>query len=183
MSRFRQEWDLIPTAAFVIAGLAFLAYVTLMGSLFLAPPLMEGQGLPLPLVGLFALTLVGGVFMVLFILLLGYVWADAKRRRMNALLWVLLALFIPNAIGIILYFILRDPLAVPCPSCSAPATKDQAFCAACGTAVRPSCPQCRQPVQQGWTHCGRCGAELAVATAHGTAWDVLGRGHDSRFET
>ena len=32
------------------------------------------------------------------------------------MLWTLLAIFIPNAIGIILYFILRDPVPVPCPS-------------------------------------------------------------------
>jgi hypothetical protein len=165
MSRFRQEWDLIPTATFVVAGLVFLAYTALMGGLFLAPPLIEGDGLPLPLVGFFALTTLGGVFMVLYILLVGYVWADAKRRQMNALLWVLLAIFIPNAIGIILFFILRNPLPVPCPSCATPAGKDQAFCAACGTAVRRACPRCRQPVQEGWTHCGRCGASLGQAVA------------------
>jgi predicted amidophosphoribosyltransferase len=82
---------------------------------------------------------------------------------MNAVLWVLLAIFIPNAIGIILYFILRQPLPVPCPSCQAPAGSDQAFCARCGTAVRPACPRCRQPVQEGWTHCGRCGATVGMA--------------------
>jgi len=84
---------------------------------------------------------------------------------MNAVLWVLLAIFIPNAIGIILYFILRDPLPVPCPSCGKPATKDQAFCAACGTSVRRACPSCRKPVQEGWTHCGGCGAAIGETAA------------------
>ena len=69
----------------------------------------------------FLLTAFAGLFMVLFILLVGYVWADAKRRQMNAVLWVLLAIFIPNLIGVILYFILRQPLPVPCPSCRTPA--------------------------------------------------------------
>jgi hypothetical protein len=169
MSRFRQEWNRIPGAAFAIAGLVFLAYMALMGVIFLGPPLIEGDGLPLPLVGFFLLGGLGGVFMILYILLVGYVWADAKRRQMNALLWVLLAIFIPNAIGIILYFILRHPLPVPCPSCGTPAGKDQAFCAACGTAVRRACPQCRQPVQEGWSHCPRCGAALRETPATTTA--------------
>ena len=59
------------------------------------------------------------------------------------MLWTLLAIFIPNAIGIILYFILRDPVPVPCPACGTPAKKGQAYCAGCGTAVRAACPQCR----------------------------------------
>jgi hypothetical protein len=169
MSRFRQEWDLIPTAGFVTAGVVFLAYGALMAGLFLAPPLADGGGLPLPLVGFFSLTVLGGVFMVLYILLVGYVWADAKRRRMNALLWVLLSIFIPNAIGVILYFILRQPLPVPCPSCGTLAGQDQAFCAACGASVRPACPQCRQPVQESWSHCGHCGAALGTAVEPGPA--------------
>ena len=166
MSRFRKEWDLIPGAAFVIAGLVYLAYLVLMGSIWFAGPLVEGDAIPPILVGFFLLTAFAGLFMVLFILLVGYVWADAKRRRMNAVLWVLLAIFIPNLIGVILYFILRDPLPLPCPSCGTPAGKDQAFCAACGTAVRQACPECRQPLKAGWAHCGHCGATVGqTATA------------------
>ena len=162
MSRFRQEWDLIPGAAFVIAGLVYLAYLVLMGFIWFAGPLVEGDPIPPILVGFFTLTAVAGLFMVLFVLLVGYVWADAKRRGMNAVLWVLLAIFIPNAIGIILYFILRDPLPVPCPSCGSPAMKSQAFCSSCGAAVREACPQCRKPVEKGWTHCAGCGAAVGT---------------------
>ena len=94
-------------------------------------------------------------------LLVGYVFGDARRRGMNHVLWTLLAIFIPNAIGVILYFILRDPIPVPCPSCGALARKGHAYCAGCGTAVRVACPQCRQPVEPGWRNCARCGAGLA----------------------
>jgi hypothetical protein len=163
MSRFRQEWDLIPGAAFVIAGVVYLAYITLMGFIWLAGPIAEGDRVHPILWGWFLVTAAAGVLMALYVLLVGYVWGDAKRRGMNALLWILLAIFIPNAIGIILYFIVRDPLPVPCPSCRAPAKKEQAFCAACGTAVRRACPSCRCPVQEGWTHCGGCGAPIEVA--------------------
>ena len=165
MSRFRQEWDLIPGAAFVIAGLVYLAYLTLMGFVWLAGPIIEGDAIHPILWGWFFVTAALGILMVLYVLLVGYVWSDAKRRGMNAVLWVLLAIFIPNAIGVILYFILRDPLPVPCPSCGAPSGKDQAFCAACGAAVREACPQCRQPLEKGWTHCGRCGAAVEATPA------------------
>ncbi len=70
---------------------------------------------------------------------------DARRRGMNYVLWMLLALLIPGAVGIILCFILRDPLPVPCPSCGTLATKGHAFCSACGAPVRVACPQCREP--------------------------------------
>ena len=113
MSRFRQEWDLIPGAAFVIAGLVYLAYLTLMGFTWVGEPLAAGDAIPLVNWGWFLVTAVAGLIVVLPVLLVGYVWADAKRRGMNAVLWLLLAIFIPNAIGIILYFILRDPLPVP----------------------------------------------------------------------
>jgi hypothetical protein len=160
MSRFRQEWDLIPAAAFVIAGVVYLAYVVLMGFIWLGGPIAEHEAIHPIVWGWFFVTAAVGVLMALYVLLVGYVWGDAKRRGMNAVLWVLLGIFIPNAIGIILYFILRDPVPLPCPSCEAPAGKDQAFCAACGTAVRRACPSCRHPVQQGWSHCPGCGAPI-----------------------
>ena len=82
---------------------------------------------------------------------------------MHPLLWTLLAVFIPNAVGVILYFILRDPVALPCPSCGTLARKGQAFCASCGAAVRPACAQCRQPVEPSFRNCPGCGASLTAA--------------------
>jgi len=109
---------------------------------------------------LFLLSPIGAVATTIYVLVVGYVYGDARRRGMHHVLWTLLAIFIPNAIGIILYFILREPIPVPCPSCGAPARKGHAFCAGCGTAVRVACPQCRQPVEPGWRNCARCGAAL-----------------------
>ena len=118
------------------------------------------------------LTLVGASRSAIYVLLLGYVWGDARRRGMSHVMWTLLALFIPSAVGIILYFILRDPVPVPCPSCGTPARKGHAYCANCGTAVRAACPQCRQPVEAGWRNCASCGQALqpagSVAASQGT---------------
>ncbi len=162
MSRFDQEFALVPEGARWTAALVCLALATVMGADL--PPAWPGRErngtafavmLPLFLASLVGVALVGS-----YVLLVGYVFADAKRRGMNHVLWTLLAIFIPNAIGIILYFILRDPVSVPCPSCGAPARKGHAYCAGCGTAVRAACPQCRQPVEPGWRNCARCGTAL-----------------------
>jgi hypothetical protein len=63
-------------------------------------------------------------FLLVFVLLIGYVNGDARRRGMRYVLWTLLAIFIPNAIGIILYFVLRDPLMRVCQQCGTAGAAD-----------------------------------------------------------
>jgi hypothetical protein len=167
MSRFEQEWALVPQAARWIAALVSLGFVALMAAIFLLPAWAAGDHRAVyTLVPIFLLALSGVVPLALYVLLVGYVWGDAKRRGMNSPLWTLLAIFIPSAIGIILYFILREPVAVPCPSCGALARKGHAFCPACGAAVRSACPQCRRPVEPGWRNCASCGASLAAGAVN-----------------
>jgi hypothetical protein len=162
MSRFEREWQVVPEGARWTAVFLGLVYTAAMAGVFLLPALREGHHRALAhLVPLFFLTLLGLVPLAVLVLLIGYVWADAKRRRMNHVLWTLLAIFIPNAIGIILYFILRDPVPVPCPACGAPTTRAHAYCPACGTPIRRACPQCRQAVEAGWRNCASCGAALS----------------------
>jgi hypothetical protein len=166
MSRFDQEWVLVPSGARWTAALVALAFVALMAAIFLAPPLAGGDPKALLVLSpIFLLTLLGAVPITLYVLLLGYVWGDARRRGMNHVLWTLLALFIPWAVGLILYFMLRDPVQASCPSCATPARKGHAYCACCGTAVRAACPHCRQPVEAGWRNCASCGHALQPATA------------------
>jgi hypothetical protein len=163
MSRFDQEFALVPAGARWTAALVCLAVACVTGSIFLLPGILaRDPRAVLALSPFFLLTLIGVAFLGAYVLLVGYVFGDARRRGMNHLLWTLLAIFIPNAIGIILYFILRDPVPVPCPGCGAPARKGHAYCASCGAAVRPACPQCRQPVEPGWRNCAGCGASLAA---------------------
>jgi Double zinc ribbon len=170
MSRFEREWAVVPDGARWTAVLVCLGVTALMAGLFLVPGFAERDGRAVAmLVPLFFVSLFGVAFLGAYVLLVGYVYGDARRRGMNHVLWTLLAIFIPNAIGIILYFILRDPVAVPCPACGTPARKGHAYCASCGVPVRTACPQCRQPVEPGWHNCARCGAPLAAPIAPGTA--------------
>jgi hypothetical protein len=166
MSRFEQEWAVVPEAARWLAVAAGVAFALGMGAIFLMPAIAAGDTRALyALVPIFLLTLLGLVPIALWVLLIGYVYGDSGRRGMNAVLWTLLAVFVPSAIGIILYFILRDPIAVPCPRCGTPARKGHAFCASCGTAVRRGCPQCRQAIEPAWRNCPACGTVLTPAAA------------------
>ena len=165
MSRFEREWAVVPDGARWIAALVGLGVTAALTSVTLIPAFAQGGKGLLVRLPLFLLALVGGACASAYVLLVGYVWGDAKRRGMNHVLWILLAIFIPNAIGIILYFILRDPVAARCPSCGTLATKGHAYCARCGAAVRTVCPQCRQPVEAAWKNCARCGAPLVAGPA------------------
>jgi Double zinc ribbon/Phospholipase_D-nuclease N-terminal len=158
MSRFDQEWSVVPKGARWTAGLVALACAVAMTGIALGHA--AAGKLEAPLFVFFPLILIGAAALAVYVLLLGYIYGDARRRGMSRLLWMLLAIFIPYAVGIILYFVLREPVLVPCPSCGASARKGHAYCAHCGTAVRTACPSCREPVEAGWRNCTRCGHAL-----------------------
>ena len=56
-----------------------------------------------------------GAVVACYLLLIGYITRDARRRGMSPVLWTFVAILVPNALGIILYFILRhaDPQCLP----------------------------------------------------------------------
>jgi hypothetical protein len=76
--------------------------------------------------------LVVSAFFAAWLLGLGYVYADARRRAMPAVPWTLVAIFVPNLLGFLLYFVLRRPIASPCPQCAQAITPGQRFCPWCG---------------------------------------------------
>jgi len=129
----------------------------------LLPFRLDQEGRNWPLAGKLAMSVLPGIPLFVLVLLIGYVFADAKRRGMRYVMWTLLAALIPNAIGIILYFVLRDPLLTNCTSCGAQVRPGFTFCPKCGGALSQACPQCRRAVEPGWTHCAHCGASLRGA--------------------
>ena len=94
---------------------------------------------------------------VLLILLLGFVYGDAKRRGMRYAMWTVIAALMPYALGVILYFVVREPLLISCPTCHALAQRGFAFCPKCGTALTCFCTKCGRAVEPGWSHCAYCG--------------------------
>ena len=160
MSRLSEEMKVIPRVAWVIAVLVYLAFVACAFYVFIPndPNFIGWPGWALPL---FAGAI--PLFLGVYVLLIGYVNGDARRRGMRYVMWTLLAVFIPNAIGIILYFILRDPLLRGCPNCGTTVPPGFAFCSKCGTALAKACPECRSAVEPEWSHCSKCGARLGAS--------------------
>lgn len=78
------------------------------------------------------LGLLGGVAIAVWVLCLGYVYADARRRAMPPTLSTLMAAFVPNLLGFLIYFVIRRPIALPCAQCGQAMRADHPFCSWCG---------------------------------------------------
>jgi hypothetical protein len=166
MSRFKEELKIIPRATRFIAALIYIVAATAFG-LFVA--FSHDQGLAnTPEVAKLLMIVGAGIVPAIWVLLIGYVFADAKRRGMRYVMWTLLAIFIPDAIGIILYFILRDPPLKPCPGCAQTVKSGFTFCPHCGTSLLPTCPSCSRSVELGWANCPNCGTKLPSPTPRAT---------------
>jgi hypothetical protein len=119
----RNGLQLIPGGAKITATLVFAAIVGL------CYWFLDGHHAP----GFGAILGFGmGAVVAGFILLAGYVFADAARRGMPPIPWTLLTLLIPNGLGFVLYFLLRKPIVHPCSRCGHGVAPDAAFCPKCG---------------------------------------------------
>jgi RNA polymerase subunit RPABC4/transcription elongation factor Spt4 len=154
----------VPTLAWFLAF--FLAVVV--GTLIFEFAMDDPQFANWPTVGRIALAYGATLFAAAYVLLIVYVYGDAKRRGMRYIMWTLLAIFIPDAIGIILYFILRGPLPISCPSCARSVKASFAFCPFCSASLQPTCPQCGFAVDRAWANCPKCGTKLPAPAPHPT---------------
>jgi len=157
MSRFTDALKIIPHTARYIAAFFYVLFATLMLTV-LIPSDQEMRHWPV--VGRVAFAFGICLLVAAWILLIGYVYADAKRRGMRHVMWTFLAVLIPNAIGVILYFILRDPLPMLCPSCTRLVSAKFVFCPYCGSAMKPTCPNCGRAIERTWSNCPECGTKL-----------------------
>jgi hypothetical protein len=82
--------------------------------------------------------LVFGIALAIWLLCLGFVFADARRRAMRPIPWVLVAALFPHLLGFLLYFVLRQPIASTCTHCGLTVPLHQPFCSWCGSPQSPS---------------------------------------------
>jgi hypothetical protein len=160
MNSFWQDIRIIPR---MIWSLAFVIGIGVFSLLWF---ILNKQDLNLPpwlmqMKGVAALGL--ALFCMIGVLLLGFIFIDAQRRGMRHLMWTLLAIFIPYGIGIIFYFVLRDPLLIPCSQCGTKGRASFVFCPQCGHELLPSCPHCKRAVDPAWNRCAYCGIPLHSA--------------------
>ena len=162
-TRFADELHVIPTWARVVAVLVFLAVQ-------IGMIVVEAQEAhPLPLWGRVLGGFFAGIVVGCYVLLIGYINRDAGRRGMNRLGWTLLAIFIPNALGIILFFLLRNPLAMHCAKCGNTVQGGFSYCPRCGADLGLHCPRCRHGIRPEDVFCCICGNSLTPAQPLGEA--------------
>ena len=107
------------------------------------------------------LLFVGMLALLIPILIGRYVYKDAKSRNMDAVLWTLVAVFVPGLIGLLIYLVVRGSSAgLSCPGCQKPVTSEYTLCPYCGRALKASCPSCAAPVDNAWRMCPKCGTAL-----------------------
>lgn len=174
--RFADEFRIIPRWLIVLVivlflmaqGIAALVNLTARerGDQIFPPELSEHLVLAsLSLAGIVTLV---SIFFAAFIFLTAYVNRDAARRGMNSFLWtILILIFLPTwgLIGLVIYFLMREPLPYPCPQCSASVSARFNFCPNCKCNLQPSCPQCKREVAELDKFCPYCGTDLAAGAS------------------
>jgi RNA polymerase subunit RPABC4/transcription elongation factor Spt4 len=148
------EIRIVPAWAWVLAGIGFLAvqygFNVIIAREPDAPPAWAR-----PLIGFLM-----GILVAAYLVFVGYVNRDAKRRGMPRILWTCVAAFIPNALGIIIYFVLRQPLRSACPQCGTFVQTEFNFCPQCNYKLSAGCPHCQRAVSPGDVFCPYCGTAL-----------------------
>jgi hypothetical protein len=157
-NNLNEEVRLVPWWAWGLAGAGFICMQWLFHVFILTheknPPPLEMRGF---------LGFLTGALLAVYFLLTGYVNVDAGRRGMNRALWTAIVILVPNAIGFILYFILRQPIQGSCPGCGTTVQSGFNFCPRCNHQMVPTCSVCQRALRPGDTFCPYCGAKLDAA--------------------
>jgi hypothetical protein len=148
---------MIPLWSIILAVVAFAGWQYFMNS---APP-QRHHPTALQQATHVAFVFMTGTALASYVLLVGYVSRDVKRRNMPAALWMLIVLLMPGGIGAVVYFLLRQPIMMRCPHCTTELAASVHFCPQCQFQVAPVCGQCFRGVQITDVYCAQCGHEVA----------------------
>lgn len=151
---FATEVELIPWWS------VLLAVVVVAGIQVLFHSFIPKQPNPPPVGFRIFASIMASMVLAALMLLTGYVNGDAKRRGMNRWLWTALVFFIPNAIGFIVYFLVRQPIPTSCGNCGAQISAGARFCPRCGTSRLPVCGHCGAAIHSADQFCASCGRML-----------------------
>lgn len=154
----RSEMSIVPWWAYMLAVVVFFG-VQLIFHRLAWPNESNPPGMAFQI--LFPLFI--GLIPAFLALLVGYVNRDAGRRGMSRALWTTVVIVVPNGIGFILYFVLRNPIQAGCPKCGAAVDSRVNYCPRCRYNFHPTCPQCKGAVRAGDAFCGNCGTEVGQA--------------------
>ncbi|HEV2247478.1 MAG TPA: zinc ribbon domain-containing protein [Terriglobia bacterium] len=158
------RWPIRVLVSLYILALAVVTATTLYVTNAVPQDIVE-KPVAIKLLAMYGIVTGIAVVISIVVLVLSYVWADARRRGMSPVLWLLVALLVPYGIGTILYFVVREPLSRNCPQCGHAVNPHFNFCPACQFNLLPNCPQCRRAVRAGDRFCPYCGATVQADVA------------------
>jgi len=148
---------MIPLWSSILAVVVFIGWMYFMNS---GPPPHHHPS-PLQQATHLAFVFTTGTALASYVLLVGYVSRDVKRRAMSAPMWMLIVLVMPGGMGAIVYFLLRHPILVRCPHCTTELPEGVHFCPQCRFQMAPVCGQCFRGVQITDAYCPQCGHDVA----------------------
>jgi len=148
------ELSLIPGWSIALAVVGFLAAQYLFHYVM---PHHKPEMLPMRLMMSYSC----GTLLASYVLMVGYVSRDVRRRGMPAALWMLIVIIMPGGVGAVVYFLLRQPRLTRCPHCSTEVASTYHFCPQCQFQMAPVCGQCFRGVQITDVYCTQCGHDLA----------------------
>jgi RNA polymerase subunit RPABC4/transcription elongation factor Spt4 len=93
-----------------------------------------------------------------------FVYNDAPKRGMDRWMWMTIAVFVPNLIGLIIYFIVRSNYNAKCLNCGKNIKSEFSVCPYCSTPLNSSCPRCGRQVLNDWQTCPYCRQDLSQKT-------------------
>ncbi|HEV2492329.1 MAG TPA: zinc ribbon domain-containing protein [Terriglobia bacterium] len=161
--RFSDEIRLIPRWYVTLIAVLYVLAMVIIQVANAAEPIFPEFRRDLGALAAAGITTAAAIGASLFLFLFCYIYMDARRRGMKAGLWLLLAIFVPDLIGVLIYFLMRDPLPLNCPQCGAVGNARYNYCPSCGQNYRPTCPQCKQEARPGDHYCPNCAYDLTTA--------------------
>lgn len=97
------------------------------------------------------------ITLLIKIVVIIYVYNDAKKQKMNHILWIALIIFLPSYIILIAYLIVRKYNEYTnCPNCQFQVKKKSSICPNCHQILTYTCPRCHQKIKEEWDVCPYC---------------------------
>jgi len=155
LHRGDHELDMIPVWSMVLAVLAFIGVQYLFHGYL---PHNKPNMMPMRVLMSYS----WGTAIASYVLLVGYVSRDVKRRNMSAKLWMLLVVVMPGGIGAVVYFLLRQPVLSRCPNCNTQINSTYNFCPQCQFQMAPVCGRCYRDISITDVYCKQCGHDCAA---------------------
>ncbi|WBW98424.1 zinc ribbon domain-containing protein [Oceanirhabdus sp. W0125-5] len=109
------------------------------------------------------------VMVLVFILAIGllsvistFIYKDAPKHNMDPWMWMCIAVFVPNLLGLLIYLIVRSDNKTPrvqCISCGNKVNEEYNICPYCGNSLNCKCTECGTKISPNWIICPKCGSE------------------------